>query len=402
MPGILDALQDPEFLDQLRRGLLGVTGIDPDSAGMFATSLMTGDPSDIASTAKSNANNTMDRMQADPMSAAMGFVGAIKGPKIRTTHGSANVPASVLLPNINTRQNPVYKSKLFDVSKLEEVPDVPQHQIERYVPARGAPDSLRSVRHPTRVKELERRALIGEQMGGRAWYNTDPLKEEFMQQHGEAGADRFKNLMDSIAATSPGTPFNQNLKRGSLFHNEIMAGRPVSRMTTESGLVPPGYGALTNELQIGLLDDLQKKGTLTPDAASIKDRPKIASFTENLQGNQTPATLDRHHMALLGVPRAPKATEYPFMEQDVQNVAKRVGMTPAQTQASAWMTGKGVVDPRPFMEVFEKRIEITARDLGITPAEALRGVVAGKIALRGAAGATVGAGLLDQVQDGGD
>lgn len=81
MAGIFDAIQDPEFLDQLRRGVISMTGADPDAAQALAAALMSADLAEIGAQAAENASGSLDismqMMQDDPAMAVMGLLGSI-------------------------------------------------------------------------------------------------------------------------------------------------------------------------------------------------------------------------------------------------------------------------------------------------------------------------------------
>jgi hypothetical protein len=174
------------------------------------------------------------------------------------------------------------------------------------------------------------------------------------------------------------------------------------------------------------------------------NNPKPASFAENLTGNQQPVTVDTHAFRLPGIvaqdPRfletafqvakdapkqnipkmiqsgettlaeaanrpawwqaQPKANEYAAMEKYYQSLGKELGLTPAQTQASAWvgggkLTGLASDESKPFLRFFEDRVNITADKTGKTPKQVLKEFIRGKAPLLGLGGAAMG-GLAGQ------
>ncbi len=77
--------------------------------------------------------------------------------------------------------------------------------------------------------------------------------------------------------------------------------------------------------------------------------------------------------------------EYGFLERMQQEEARKLGLTPAQYQASAWIGGgaetglKSSADP--FLQVFEQRVNLTANQRGESPAETLKRFIRGEIPL---------------------
>jgi hypothetical protein len=95
---------------------------------------------------------------------------------------------------------------------------------------------------------------------------------------------------------------------------------------------PPPWGHIVQGLHAKKVEEVLQKGGLAPLA-----NPKIASFVENLRGNQTPVTIDRHNTRLWGVEglrgrplNAPPQSGYGFLERLQQEQAAKLGLTPAQ------------------------------------------------------------------------
>jgi hypothetical protein len=120
--------------------------------------------------------------------------------------------------------------------------------------------------------------------------------------------------------------------------------------------------------------------------------PKAASFVENLRGNQTPVTIDRHNTRLWGVEDlrgrpldAPPQTAYGFLERLQQEQAVKLGLTPAQYQASAWIGGANQTGVRssltPWLDAFEARVALSAEKYGLTKEETLRRFISGELPL---------------------
>ena len=81
----------------------------------------------------------------------------------------------------------------------------------------------------------------------------------------------------------------------------------------------------------------------------------------------------------------PNDNEYGYYEKWQQDQAKKMGISPAQYQASMWVgggedTGLGST-AEPFLKTFEARIKYTADRLGVSPETVLEQMLAGKTPL---------------------
>ena len=274
---------------------------------------------------------------------------------------------------------------LFDMSELEQVPDVPQFALERYNPPRGRPANLDDILTPETAARLQEYAKIGEQAGGRSWYNTDPLRQSFIDELGEeAGAADYNRFMDMVAATSPRSRVDSNIRRASYFRQLDKQGEQFADLANPD--LPQGYGHLAHETQNALLRDLAQGGSF-----AALNRPKVSSFAENLKGNQAPMTIDTHNFsAVTGdfkTKKSPAKTQYRYLEEFQSEIADKMNMTPAQFQASVWMgAGTGVADSRPFMEVFDDVVERTAKRDDKSKESVLKDFIQGKAPLFSMAG----------------
>ncbi len=269
---------------------------------------------------------------------------------------------------------------LFDLSRLDEVPDVPQIPMERYDPPRGMPPALESLLTPETSARMEGYANVGRDKGGLGWYNLDPLRQSFMEELGqEQGTADFNSFVDKIAATSPRAKVANNIRRASYLDILDRQGQPFAGL--ENTDLPKGYGHIAHKTHDASLQDLQAQGSF-----AAMNRPKTSSFAENLKGNQAPMTIDTHNFAALkGDPKdkkSPSNTQYKYLEEFQGQIAEKMGMTPAQFQASVWMGGEtGVADDRPFMAVFDDVVASTAERDGVTKKKALQNFIQGKGAL---------------------
>ena len=271
-----------------------------------------------------------------------------------------------------------------DMSNLDAAPDVPQFDLERYNPPRGRPPNLDPLLTPETAGRMEEYARRGEKVGGRAWYNTMPLRQEFISELGEnEGIAAFNRYMDIVAATSPRSRVDANIRRSSYLYGEDVAGRPIAGLTNAD--FPPGYGHLAHLTQDASLKDLQGGGHF-----QSLNRPKTSSFAENLKGNQQPMTIDTHNFsAITGNvknKKSPSGTQYKYLEDFQVEIADKLSMTPAQFQASVWMgADTGVANARPFLEVFDDVVARTAKKNGTTKQDALKKFIRGDAPLWGLA-----------------
>jgi hypothetical protein len=269
---------------------------------------------------------------------------------------------------------------LFDYSRLAEVPDRPQFDLPRVVPPEGVPEATQALASPKNLARVNEAVRRGEAMGGREWYNTEPLREQFVNELGEAqGNQAFRQYMDLVAANSPRTRVPENIRNASYFYGTERRGEDLPRTYFREG-----YHRMTKETQAptpyGIMPiHVQNMQNLREGGLPVMQNPKPASFVENLTGNQTPVTIDTHNMRAITAGReaeVPNPNQYGFLERMQQAEAAKMGMSPAQYQASMWVgAGKetGLGSPTdPFLRVFEDRVRKTAEATGKTPAQVLR------------------------------
>jgi hypothetical protein len=293
------------------------------------------------------------------------------------------------------------------------------------VPRRGAPARLvDALNNPEVVGGLTQAVLRGEQLGGRRWYNTEPLRERFLSVFGDRTPERYKRFFDAQAATSPQLKVPDNIRTGSYFDYLREQGLPLPVKPAK------GYGSKGQGFHIQNMGQLINEG----DWDVIRN-PKPPSFSVNLQGNQLPVAVDTHNMRPLGLlsrdPRflatslkeaegkppisplnmvrsgeisledalqrptywasVPRDNEYGYYEAWQQNQAREFDMSPAQYQSSMWlgagdMTGLGSA-PEPWLQTFEARVLYTADRLGVDPEIVLDKVIRGEMPLFNKGGA---------------
>lgn len=271
--------------------------------------------------------------------------------------------------------------RLFDYSRLADVPNVPQFNLERYVPPRGVPEAAKSLAAEGNLARINKVVDEGLKQGGLEWYNTEPLREAFVGELGkEQGAKDYARYLDYVAATSPRSNVGTNARNASYYYLLDKQGLPLPNPDIEA--LPQPYGHIAQRLHIQNAQNIRENGGIP-----VFQNPKPASFSQNLQGNQTPVTIDTHNARLIGLGEdRPKNTEYGFLENMQQAQAAKMGITPAQYQASAWIGGgnetglKSTADP--FLRVFEQRVEKTAKEYGLSESDVLRRVIRGEMSLR--------------------
>jgi len=314
-------------------------------------------------------------------------------------------------------------SGLFDYSRLNEVPKVAQFDLPRVVPPRGVPERVTDLAANRDV--IDKMAEViqqGQKMGGANWYNADPLFEKFIQQLGpEAGQKAYRKYMDFVAATSPRSDVGTNIRNASYYYGRDMRGEGMPAVGDRN---PQPYGHMAQRLH-----QMNAERVAGPGWDPLNN-PKPASFVENLAGNQEPVTVDTHAFRLPAIlaqdPRfletayqaskdapklniqklvmsgdmsmedalktpaywqaQPKSNEYGAMERYYKPIGRELGMTPAQTQASAWvgggkLTGLASDESKPFLRFFDDRIMKTARETGMDPKDVLRNFISGKAPL---------------------
>lgn len=326
--------------------------------------------------------------------------------------------------------------RFFDMSRLHEVPDVPQTPLPRYEPPRGVPERTADlVSNKTVQRKLGDIMDRGAIEGGARWYGTEPLRKSFVDELGpKEGIEAFRSYMDYVAATSPRSRVPDNIRNASFYYARDRQGLPMPEVGTPN---PAPYGHLAQRLHQGNAANVAESG-----GWDVMKNPKPASFAENLSGNQMPGTIDAHATNLPAMlaqdPRflatsvrepdgkggwnnlspqkmfksgeltmkealdrppywagIPNSTEYAALEKMYADLAAKRGLTTAGGQASAWLEGgktTGLGSPaEPWMKSFEDVLLRTAEKNGETPTQTLKRFIQGKGTLYGAGGAGVGA-----------
>ena len=317
---------------------------------------------------------------------------------------------------------PSSEAQLFDTSRLHEVPDVPQTQMPRYEPPRGPSARIQdALARPDVTDAINDIVAKGVAMGGRRWYNTEPLLARMRQLMPDTdAAAQYARLMDLVAATSPGSKVPDNIRTASYYNYLAANGLPIPDKPA------PGYGAKTQGSHTQHARNLDALG-----GWDIFKNPKPASFSTNLQGNQQNVTIDTHNFRLPGLlardPRfletsikpekgegvemlrpqrwynegslsmddavarpvfwsaQPNANEYGYYEKWQQQQAREMGLTPAQYQGSMWIGGgddTGLASaPEPFLDTLDSRVRYTGDRLNVDHEKVLDRLLRGETPL---------------------
>jgi hypothetical protein len=341
------------------------------------------------------------------------------------------------LQSVAARKNiPDEVSGLFDYSRLQEVPKVQQFDLPRNIPARGVPERVAGIVADPDVRSKMAEVISrGREMGGANWYNTDPLRDRFIEHLGTGTGDiAHRKFMDFVAATSPRSKVGENVRNASYYYGREMRGEGMPAVGDKN---PQPYGHMAQRLHQMNAERVAGAGW------DPLNNPKPASFVENLVGNQQPATIDTHAFRLPAIlaqdPRfletaylaskdapklniqkmvnsgemtledalktpaywqaQPKANEYGAMERYYQDIGRELGLTPAQAQASAWvgggkLTGLGSDESKPFLRFFDDRIMKTARERNMDPKDVLQEFITGQSPLYADGGSVVDRALM--------
>ncbi len=364
---------------------------------------------------------------------------AVPGAKGAAAAGKVAKPAI-------SKMEPAPQGKVFDMSKLDQVPDVPQKPLPRYVPPRGVPQRTTDLIDNKGVqKQLSSIIDKGAMMGGARWYNADPLLKSFIDTLGpEQGPAAFRQYMDYVAATSPRSRVDVNIRNASHYYQKARNGEPMPEVGTKN---PQPYGHIAQKLH-----QQNAKNVAETGGWDVMQNPKPASFVENLTGNQLPGTIDAHAVKLPAMlaedPRwiatsfrdknkdgsytnyapqkmfksgeltmegalkrpvfwesMPRQSEYGALEGMYAGIGKKKGHTTGQTQAMGWIAGGDKTglgsEATPWLKNFEDVLLRTAEKNGESPLLTLKKFIKGEGTLYGGAAAATAAPLAGTVVDDG-
>ena len=275
----------------------------------------------------------------------------------------------------------------------------------------------------------------------RYFYHTDGPVYRAARNAGLSDAEAqayLRDLSNNVAATSPRTKVEENLRNATLVMAKDQQGIPFRdvvgpgtiRPDGTKGISEKGYPMMTAKGGIhgGLLDDVAATG-----AMDVARNPKPSNFGANLSGNRSGVTMDTHairgtlmtlnEMEPGSVPEGfilpkfrdqyvkdpsvltpnmiddtlasqmtgPKGdttklqTEYPVFADIWHDAAAKLGVSPAEAQSMGWFgfgdeTNLGSARKTP-VDIFDDRLSVTAQALDITPEQAARSVFRRQIPL---------------------
>jgi hypothetical protein len=366
-----------------------------------------------------------------------------RGMALNTMGTGAVVGAPVKAGETILGAGAVRPKTLFDYTRLNEVPNVSQFDLPRYEPPRGVSARVQDlIKNDDVAEKMLKMMQRGREIGGDTFYGTEPLRDAFMQELGRGkGQEQFKRYMDFASGASPRSKVPENARNASYYYVLDAQGKPMPAIGDAN---PAPYGHLAQRLH------QQNANTIVEGGWDLFRNPKPPSFSENLQGNLRPVTVDAHAFKapamlsedprfLLGSFKPakdaptinpskmfasgklsmedalkqptywaarPNDNEYLAMENYYKRLSREAGFPePGVAQAAGWsgggeMTGLGSPAGDPFIRAVENRANITAEKRGISPAEALSQMMRGKAPFLGLGGAAVMGGLAapDQYQ----
>lgn len=286
----------------------------------------------------------------------------------------------------------------------------------------------------------------------RYFYNSDgpiyrgAVKAGLSPEEAESYLNDFSKI---FAATSPRTKVEENIRNATSVMAKMNAGIPHRQIVGQGsgGISEKGYPMMTGKGGIhgNLIDDIIEFGAI--DRAT---NTKPATFGANMIGNRSGVTADTHAIrgALIAmndvnagsVPegfilpkfrdaykadpskltpnmiddtlgsqiidvdgRKVKAqTEYPVIADIYHDVADKLGVEPAEAQALGWFGLGGETNlgsaRKTVSDIFDERIDVTAKELGTTKEKVAEMVFRRQIPLMSLLGGTAVTGsILDGV-----
>jgi hypothetical protein len=181
--------------------------------------------------------------------------------------------------------------------------DVPQIAMERTVPPRGVSARLQDALQDPKVERgVSESIQKGIELGADKWYHNEPVRQAFIKELGKVqGPKDYASFMDMVAATSPRSDVPTNIRNASFYYGQGGGDLPEK--------LPYPYGHVAQNLHRQNYETLSAPrgaplSSDVPAAATgwdIFKNPKPASFSQNLQGNLVPGTMDTHAFRNIGM-----------------------------------------------------------------------------------------------------
>ena len=185
---------------------------------------------------------------------------------------------------------------------------VPQVAMERWVPPRGVSPRLTEALQNQNVREGVLGSIDrGIELGADKWYHNEPIRQAFVRELGEdAGNAAFTRYMDHVAATSPRSDVPTNIRNASYQYMHALQSKdlpntlPYPYGHVAQNLHRQNYEMLTAPRPQGVGADVVQP-THNFGNWDVFQNPKPASFSQNLQGNLVPGTMDTHAFRNIGI-----------------------------------------------------------------------------------------------------
>ena len=222
---------------------------------------------------------------------------------IRDAAGDVNTLRSGVGPTASAQNKQL---DIFDMPGA--APDRSDFSLVRFQAPKGASARVqdlgkRLTSNPKVADEFRALARDGEEVG-RNWYNTEELRDKFIDYLGEEkGNEAWKDYIWLVGATSTGSKVKPNIRNASYYYS---IGREELQAVAEELLAgektPPkgsGYGHKMQKNQamnVGRFVTGQFGADIDP-----RQNPKPRGFAQSLLGNQRNIAADKHFMRMLGM-----------------------------------------------------------------------------------------------------
>lgn len=448
VPGVGDAMAGAEAVDEFNAGNYGTAGLLGAAA---AAGLVPG---------VGDAVQRVARRAADEYGAAVAIP-----PRLREAYNTRAAQME-LKPKDRIQPDPSrqrYIDTDYQTPSPVEFRDLSDNYPRNPDPSAALPKGDRARvlidRRGEVAKRLTEKIVQSGQMGmdTRYFYHSDGPLYRAARKAGldDAEAQKYvRDFADNFAATSPRTDVEMNTRNATSVMAKEASGIPHRQIVGpgSGGISEAGYPMMTGKGGIHgiLIDEVQSGRGINPATNT-----KPATFGGNMAGNRSGATVDTH--AIRGVLQTlnevdpgsvpadfiypkfreqyrndpsvltpnmiddtlasqmigPKGsttkaqTEYPVFADIFHDVADNLGVSPAEAQSMAWFGLGGDTNlasaPKTVADVFDERLNVTAKALGIPTDEAARRVFRREIPLLGVSGLGLlgaGAAAYNAEQDG--
>jgi hypothetical protein len=243
-------------------------------------------------------------------------IGHNGGPRLGGMFDSVNLPAGS------------------DVRYLGAAPDRSGGSFSRYEPKNVPPRMMRLQEQMQDANSplfgvFDEKIAKGQELSGSDWYNTEELRDWFVNALGkEKGDAEWRDYISKIGATSTGAKVPQNIRFAS-FYRALGDDAPrVAALVNEKGITPRkaaealgidvpnmpddgfGYGHIKQRGQAqNIVKQAEGRWEKTPPEGLtqseltkwLQANPKVKGFTNSLMGNEKNIAADMHFMRLLAM-----------------------------------------------------------------------------------------------------